>query len=485
MFSADETVSSNPFKRVFQDNTVINAATLPVVYYHAGKLTLWGNTFGPIRDTTRFIVYTRGWYPSIYEVMSLHNRYPLKDAVKINVAPNRLYSVGDVVSASISASADAFLKTMDPTPPTVRRKVFEVPAGAGSDVIQSLLSQAAALKGQRPIVHFGMGYYSVDKPLIIPAGSDMQIKGEGLLYATVLVKKVGAFGSEPMILVKGPSYVSIQDLQVGMEGYKDASACIQFEQVDQPGAQAHLDQVYSHADTSIALRELDHLYVEKDNSFFTAGNSVSGGALSRAGNGAAGLFCYGGQFEGVNVTNNGRFLSKDCWWEGDTRVPLYLTGNGTVCIDNAMIAPNRADSLTTVDIESFSGHLSLMNMYLQGAIYANSNNPGLNLLVWNIHFYFKMDPLEFLRTGANFPCAYLGLNAQCFTNSPACKDIIAIPDETRNIGDLDSFIDKETAFDRLSRPVLYHNLPAGASNVYISRVSVIGVRKNGIVFTAR
>ena len=486
MFSADETISSNPFKRIFQDNTVISPETLPILYYHLGKLTLWGNRFSAVRDTGKLIVYTKSWAPGIYEVMSLYNTYPYDNPIRINVTPNKIYSFGDRLKVPVPASTDAFLKGMDVTPQRVNRKIFEVPPGADAATIQALLNQAAALRGQRPVVHFGMGYYSIDRPLVIPAGADMQLEGDGLLYASVFVKKAGAFSDQPMFLVKGPSYISMRNLQVGMDGNKDASSCIQFEEVDQPGSQAHLDQIYSHADTSVALREMDNLYVQKDNSFFTDGNAVSGGPLVRKGGGTAGLYCYGGQFEHVRVENNGRFLSRDCWWEGETRVPLDLEGSGTICIDGAMIAPNHPDSTPAIRIGKFNGHISLMNMYLQGALLPQENNPDLSLLAWNIHFYFKMDPLGFLRNRPNYKGAFLGLTAQCFVpNSPACKDIISIEDRTQNIQDVNTFLDKETAFDRLSKPVLYKNLPAGSSNICLSRVSVLGTRKNGIVFTAR
>lgn len=485
MLSADETLSSNPFKRIFQDNTVISPQTLPIVYYHLGKLTLWGNRFTAPRDTGRIMVYTSSWARGIYEVMSLYNTYPNEHPISIASTPNKLYSIGDRVS-SVTASSEQFQKGMDALPPKVSRKIFEVPAGAGSGAIQSVLDQAAALRGQRPVVHFPMGNYVIDKPLVIPAGSDMQLKGDGLLYASVLLKKPGAFTNEPMILVKGPSYACIQDLQMGQDGDNDGSACIQFAGVDQPGSQAHLDQIYSHADTSISLRGLDNLYVQKDNSFFTDGNAVSGGPLVKRGKGTAGLYCYGGQFERVRVSDNGRFLSKDCWWEGDTRVPLNLEGNGMICIDGAMIAPNRPDSMPTVRIGKFSGHISLMNMYLQGALLPQGDNPDLDLLVWNIHFYFKMAPLDFLKNGASYRGGFLGLNAQCFVpTDPACKTITSIPDRLQNIQDVNMFLDKETAFDRLSRPVLYKNLPAGSSNIYLSRVSTVGKRKNAIIFTAR
>jgi len=332
-----------------------------------------------------------------------------------------------------------------------------------------------------------MGTYAIDKTLVIAPGSDMRLTGDGLLFASVIVKKdPGSFVQNAMILVKGPSYVSIQDLQIGRDGDRLQPAGIVFEAVDQPGSQAHLDQVCSHADTSLSVKEMDNLYVQKDNSFFTDGNYVSGGNLTQKGSGTAGVYCFGGQFENVKVERNGRFLAKDCWWEGASRTPLNLEGSGRICIDGAMIAPAHPDSNTTIRIGKFSGHISLMNMYVQGALSPLADNPALNLLVWNIHFYHKMDVLDFVGKGGSYKGAFLGINAQCFLpNDPACKTIISIADRLLNVQDVNTFLDAETAFDRESRPVLYKNLRPGVSNIYVSRVSIVGVRGNSLVFTAQ
>ncbi|MHA4808319.1 glycosyl hydrolase family 28-related protein [Flavitalea flava] len=486
-FSLDESSSSNPFKRIFQDNTIINPHQLPVEYYHLGKLTLWGNQFSATVDTTfKFSVNTKNGFPGIFEVLSLHNIYAYKDPIRIASTPKKLYTYGDR-QAIVQPAPQAFLKSMDVTPPKVNRRILEVPPGSDAAAIQNVLNKAAGLRGQRPVVHFGMGLYPIDKTLVIPAGSDMQLTGDGLIYASVFVKKDPArYIENAMILVKGPSYISIQDLQIGRDGDKDQPAGIVFQAVDQPGAQAHLDQVCSHADTSLSVREMDNLYVQKENSFFTDGNYISGGRLVQKGGGTAALYCYGGQFEHVKVENNARFMAKDCWWEGETRVPLDLQGSGTISIDGAMIAPNHPDSTTTIRIGKFNGHISLMNMYVQGALSPIPDNPGLSLLIWNIHFYHKMNVLDFLAKGGNYKGAFLGINAQCFRqNDPACKSIISIEDKSLNIQDINSFLDSETVTDRENRPVLYKNLLSGASNIYASRISILGPRGNSLVFTAK
>jgi hypothetical protein len=486
-FSSDEGASSNPFKRVFQDNTVIAPHDVPIRHNHLGKITLFGNAFTRNIDTTyKFSVYNRSWFPGIYEALSLHNIYAYAQPIKLDVDPHKLYSFADRVGAAIHEDTLAFLRSMDPTPLEVTRKVFELFPGADAARIQQVLDSAAAMQGQRPVVHFHVGVYTIDRTLKIPAGADMQLTGDGWLYSTMIQQKdLAVFRKTPLLEVEGPSYITIRDIHFGNVLGKGQLAGIVFKNVDQPRAEVHIDQVYAPGvDTSLFVRDMNYLYVQKDNSFFTTGNYISGGTLVQQNKGTARVCCYGGQFAHLFVEQNGRFMAKDCWWEGADHLPLNLSGSGTISIDGAMIAPYKQDSTTTVNIGKFNGSISLMNMYLQGALSAGSDNPGLNLLVWNIHFYYKMNALAFLEKGATYKAAFLGLNAQCFrAKDPACRVIICIDDRLQNIGDLNSFLDKQTAPTRDSRPVLYANLPAGVSNIYISRVS-FGTMGRGLSFEA-
>jgi hypothetical protein len=485
-FAYDAGISSNPFKRIFQDNRIVTPVGLPVLYYHLGKITLWGNQFDKTRTPVfPYSVTTGSWAAGIYEVLSLHNVYAYQHPIKIGPPVQKLFSFGDRDSAQVHPAAQAFIKTLDPIPARTVRRVLEVPAGAGSATIQALLDEAAKLKGSRPVVHFAMGDYFIDKPLEIAPGSDMQLTGDGLLYASmILVRDVPAFGRRPAIIVHGPSSVTIRDLGIGCGGNKKGQGGISFQQVDQPGSQAHIDQVYSQADTSLFVSGMNWLYVEKDNSFFSSGNYIAGGPLLQEGKGTARVACYGGQFARLAVKNNGRFLARDCWWEGGERVPLNLEGSGSVSIDGAMIAPDKADSLPSVRIGKFSGNISLMNMYLQGGMGVQNDNPGLNLLLWNIHFYHKMNPPAFLDGGVNYRAALVGLSVQCFrANDPACAGIACLPDQQRNIRDVLPYLDSQTAQSRESEPLPLQNLGPGISNIYISRVNLVDMVR-GIEFSA-
>jgi hypothetical protein len=286
----------------------------------------------------------------------------------------------------------------------------------------------------------------------------------------------------PLIQVEGPSYITIKDLQLGSESDKSIAAAIIFNNVDQAASEAHLDQIYSSTDTSLVSENQDYLYIEKNNSFFTTGNYIKGGALTRQGKGTARIFCYGGQFAGLSVTNGATFVAKDCWWEGPDRYPLNLKGSGNISIDGALIARTNSDSTPTIKISDFTGKINLMNMYIKGAIAVDKQTSKLNLLVWGNNFWHKTDPYEYIKQGANSQLALLGSNAQCEDSRPICATVLSIPDKTYGIKDVNTFIDNNTAFDLNQKPLLYRNLPAGVSNIFMSRVS-IGASAKGIVFT--
>ncbi|WP_209138217.1 MULTISPECIES: glycosyl hydrolase family 28-related protein [Niastella] len=483
-FSADDGVSCNPFKRIFQNNTVVNIKKYPIEFYHIGKITLWDNRLSAVQDKKQnYWVHTGSWCPAKYEILSINNKFEAKDPLWNANGPLKKFEIGDTYNNKILATANDFFKVMESVPAKKDRKVFEVPAGADSKIIQQLINQAAALKGQRPIIHFGVGTWYLNKTLIIPAGSDLQLIGDGLIYATVLERdKASNFNSAALIQAEGPSYITIKDLQLGHESDNGIAAAIAFVNTDQPTSEAHIDQVYSMAATSLFVDGLDYLYIEKDNSFFTAGNYINGGLLTRKGKGTAKVCCYGGQFASLSVNNGGRFLAKDCWWEGRTRVPLELKGSGEISLDGAMIAPNGADSLPTIKIGEFNGKINLMNMYVLGSVAVNPGNSALNLLLWNINFYYKMNPYEYIKEGRNCHYALLGSNSQCFANTEACKNVISVPDKSYRISDTLRFIENNTAFDRSVKPVIYRNLPQGVSNIYVSRVT-FGAAQKGISFT--
>lgn len=483
-FSVDDGSSCNPFKRIFQNNTVINLGYHPIVFLHLGKITLWNNNIGKTNDKAKnYLVRTGSWCKGIFEIMSIKNTYEIKDPLMNDNGLLTKFSIGDSYTTKIAASSNAFLKTMEPLPAKKIRKIFTVPVGADARTIQGIIDQAAALKGQRPIVYFGVGSWYLERPLVIPAGSDMQLIGDGLLYASVITRNSRSdFSKQPLIMVNGPSQVTIKDLQLGEEADTNPATAVALMNVDQPKAQAHIDQLYSHSDVSLMVDKLDYLYVEKNNSFFSDGNVITGGPLTKQGKGTARVCCFGGQFARLSVNDGAKFLAKDCWWEGTLRTPLEIKGSGTISLDGSMIAPYRADSTPTIKINEFNGKINLLNLYVYGSLKVDPGNSALNLLLWNTNFFHKLNPHEYIKSGTAAQIALLGSNAQCLENKEGCQSVLSIPDQSYRVKDMPSYIESMTAFDRGEKPVMLQNLPAGTSNVYFSRVS-IGATKRGIVFS--
>src|SRR5205823_4225456 len=138
------------------------------------------------------------------------------------------------------------------------------------------------------------------------------------------------------------------------------------------------------------------------------------------------------------------------------------------------IAPNAQDSTNIINVSNFKGNISLMNLYLYGAIYANPSAANLNMLVWNVNMMHKMDPSAFMREKGSYKLAMLGISSQCSkAKNPNCtsEDPRSVADAVTNVGDLNGFIAKMSKDSQKAMPRKFRNLAAGVSNILISRVS--------------
>jgi hypothetical protein len=408
-------------------------------------------------------------------VLSIENQY--QSAKPHNFRedrPSKVHSIADrKFNAAVSKAPS--VKAVQPFAPLVKRTIFEVPVNAGAMQIQEIINKAAVLKGQRAIVHFPMGDFYIDRTLEIPAGSDLQLIGDGILYASRLKKAAALDRGAYMIRINGPSYITIKDLQVEQDN-ADGNIFL-FKGLDQAASQVRFDQLHSSSTTTLMIDRYDNTYFEKNNSFFAKGHIIYGGDKVKAGTGTSRLYCFGGQSAGVQLENNATMVAKDCWWEGEYRknfMPLNLTGYGNLTIDGAMLAPSDNDSGTVVQVSKFKGRLSLLNMFLTGGIETKSDSPGLDMLAWNVSHYHKKEPRAFLKNKTSSRIALLGITYQCVgTSNIQCTtgDPRSFPDVSVNVQEVNKFINQLTADTRKAMPRPYLSLPAGVSNIYISRVT--------------
>jgi hypothetical protein len=480
VFSYDEGAGCNALKRIFQGNVIENCQQTAIQYHHLGKISLMDNQFINASITSPAIVEYASWCYSSFDMLSVGNRYHGSQPFILRKDyPSRIHSITDVQTTARQSPVKPVIRPLPPFLPVVKRQIFEVPVNAGSELIQEIINKAALLKGQRPVIHFPMGEYVLENALVIPAGSDMQLVGDGILNASSFLQKTQK-NDFYYFKIQGPSYITIRDLTIGRDGNPEQSNGFLFTGVDQPSSAAYIDQLYAPLTSrSLLIDQLDYTYFEKNNSFFSKGNICIGGKRVKEGKGTSRLYCFGGQSAGTTLQNNATVVAKDCWWEGSFRkdfIPLKLSGWGNLTIDGGMFAPADNDSGSVVQVDNFKGKVTLMNMYLIGSIFAKPSQADLQMLVWNINMYHKKNPAAFLsqKTGARL--AMLGITSQCFKSldrSCADENTSTAADRMVNVPDKNKFINELIADNRKALPRSYTNLPAGISNILLSRVSVL------------
>jgi len=73
---------------------------------------------------------------------------------------------------------------MPATPPRRDRVVVEVPGGSNAGKIQGIIDTMVKRGTARPLIHLSAGTYPIDRTLVVPDGSDLQLCGDG--PATIL-----------------------------------------------------------------------------------------------------------------------------------------------------------------------------------------------------------------------------------------------------------------------------------------------------------
>ena len=474
-FSVERGSSSNPFKRIFENNIVELIRDIPIQYYDQGRLTLMGNVFSNSKSTHPFTVNYGGWYNAIYQVLSINNFF--EDSIYVNPRPDHpfvLYSTGDVRGFKKRP------RIIGP-PPIVpfiafrKRTMYEINEGMSTADIQGIVNRASS--GNRSVIHFGAGIYYFDQAIHIPPNSDIQIVGDGLFAATIFRRRKA---DQPFSFfeVMGKSQSVFRDFSFQSQNINDVAAIL-FSGFDVPRSEIHMDQIYSDAKTTFLGQNIDETYFEKDNSFHSTGNTLIGGKKSLIGRGHGGLYCFGGQSAKVLLGNNAVMVVKDCWWEGVKKkeyLPIDLTGSGRFTLQGALLAPGDIDSAATLRISQFKGNVTFSDLYIWGGMDVKSS-PDTKILVWNTHFMMKQLPSSFINPQDKYMIGMAGISSACArTQSVTCTDdrIMSPPDIFKNIKDTSSFLKEMTADMRSAIPRTFRDLPSNTTNILISRVSVSG-----------
>jgi len=476
-FSFDDGFSCNYFIRVIEGNYVKNSIDFPVEYCDYGYVTLVDNYFFKNANATWpftiNIVQRNDICPQgPYKIFSFRNYYEINKPLRINrvLYQQHDYTINDYGFGKTRPAIreQAFIDSiLIPFSKEVQATVFEVPRGASTDAIQQLINAASGPmhRGRRPILHFSTGTYYIDKPLVFPANSDVQVKGDGFMYATRIYQSKN-FKGKYLFEIKGPSNVSVADLHLGTEGLVAPNG-INVSAIDQPGSSVLIDQMVSgpaaHAIVALNLLET---YVQKTNSYYAYNDSIVGSAAA----GRSQVHLFGGQFGFASISGNVTYLAKDCWfeWAKDTAAVFSLQGPGRVILDACRIASSHPASTPFVRTGKFTGLLALMNVYTDNFLGSLPETPTHELFVMNSSTERLSGNLRSPKT-AKSKVALLGMTVR--KNQQNQADIRSAGPEVA------AFMSRVQSYSagKLPRPRVTANNKN--SNVFFTRVSFGNVRE--------
>ena len=301
------------------------------------------------------------------------------------------------------------IKDVNPAPvaflPRAGRPIIEVAAGADAAAIQAAIDQAAAMKGKRPVVHLPKGSYMIGKTLVIPAGTDLQLVGDGPEDATQLANTGGA---SPLIRVLGPSHATFRGF---LADAGKAAVCIEVANCDQEGARIFGEQLYTFGyeyglvtdglkNARVELRDHSHHSIQVNG----AGPGTKSWVALFCGSSTRGSTEQAG-FPLYDVQQGGRLLVRDIWYEGQAYRMMNLTGSGELAYHSGFMAPfdpNRGTQLAweqdlrltvaPLQVDGFRGKVALtLNSVSGGDIRVKPPSPELEFLLLGFHTNRKID----------------------------------------------------------------------------------------------
>jgi hypothetical protein len=344
------------------------------------------------------------------------------------------------------------------TPPRARGRVLEVPAKADLAAVQEIVDQAAGLAGGRPVVHLASGTYGLAGTLVIPAGADLQLIGDG--SNTVLAGTVE--GGGPVLLLRGPSRATLREFAVtGPNGV----TAIRIEGVDGPGGLVFGEQLWAGgtprgllvrglAQTRVELRgaqpgggDAEHATIEVD------GSAVAwfGGATS-------------GNHRMYDVRNGGSLLIRDTWFEGSAVQFLRLNDRGDFTLDGGkeFCGGANPDRVPTLLVDGFRGRAAFIGLNFTGDnwLAVRGTNPETRVLALCC-LMTSQRGVEM--TGGGNQVGVLANRCSASLGSEVVPDA----------GNLDpAFLREALALTRTSRPDALAARPAGVTDLRLHRIRI-------------
>lgn len=260
--------------------------------------------------------------------------------------------------------------------PKANRPIIEVAPGANALAIQEAIDAAAALNGSRPVVHLPVGDFFLDRTLVIPAGCDLQLVGDGAIGGGSANRGTSlcAPSASTALRLAGPARATLRELRIsGSAG----GIGLVVDNCDQPGARVFTEKTdFGTVEASnLIVDRLDHTEVNLHDFFHGDARTVSvrviGGPAQAAGQRTGGRVVVFGGGSAVNelsyqVERGGRLMIQDSWYEGHQYQRfMRLTDSGVFTLNDAVVAGSDANpggvSRPLVEFDDFRGRVSFLN----------------------------------------------------------------------------------------------------------------------------
>lgn len=463
-----------------QGNTIIDPTNnVAINFPNPGPLLLLDNVIKSRSGHTNPVVAVSTNWGAHGAIIAAGNTFTVANPISLDADVELVNLQEQIVSREEISTP---LGAVPATPRHGNPTVFDLPVGAGATAIQVAIDQAAALDGQRPVVHLPSGNYTLDTSLVIPANTDMRLMGDGIWRATTL--HWAGSGDGPMLQIDGPTHAGVFSLRVSGGTPESGPLTVVADTLDQPGARIHLEQpsVFGYG-YSMVVDQLDHAYVSINNATHY-GIHVIGGSLTAAGEPTD---AYVDLFQGLGgrpapelsapdtfvyqVTDGGRLAVHDAWYEGSSQI-LKLTDRGEFTYNSGVVAPGSVG--LQVEIDGFDGRTLITEVNtLRAHTRVGGDNPDMNVLLLGMGFKDHDDPaLTDDQLILDYTQGQVGVLKSHFRGD---SNTVRLPDQGNTT---DAFVLDMLAALRARRPIPMGADQSGVTNLTLYRVMASGV--NGV-----
>jgi len=368
----------------FRDNISYNSNCFIAMsqYSNTSPVTIQGNTVICNRNNIMAYLFTKGnvlFLDNTFIVPDSGKNYVISHSDKYRTPPPDLTMVGNTFTVKqksyyldsggrainidnrtgIAATKKLPLIAPVPFARAANYPVLEVNNKMNSDEIQLVIEKAASQK-IKTLIHFSYGKYNIQKTLKIPGNAEIILIGDGL--SSILTWTGNA--NEAMIEISSPAKATLQDLY--LNGMKK-SDCILIRDNDVLGNSIYGDELmlYHGVQANLLVNGFSNTDFRFDNfqhNYCDTGTSIK--VIGTGDKNASILKVFGGESSNngnsYSVSKGGRILLYDTWYENGSTLPfLTLRGNGEFVLNGGKIAKINAAQAPFIDIDSFSGKITL------------------------------------------------------------------------------------------------------------------------------